>query len=289
LVTSRIAVLGAGLMGHGIAQIAAQVAKCDVYLMDSQKEFLERGLSMIDRGLERVARKGELSPDELVSTKNRIHDTLSLREAVQEADIVIEAVPEDVGLKCRLFSEVDRTAPEHTIFATNTSSISISLLAKATRRPDRFCGMHFFNPPQLMKLVEIVRGRKTSDETVQLVKELAERMGKDPVIIRKDIAGFVVNRILVPALNEAISLVQKGVASPSDIDKAAKLGLNWPMGPLMLADYIGLDTTLAMTKTIATGSDGSRLQISPLLKKMVKAGTLGKKTGKGFFDWPEKK
>lgn len=289
MVTSRIAVLGAGLMGHGIAQIAAQVAKCDVYLMDSQKEFLERGLSMIDRGLERVARKGELSPDELVSTKNRIHDTLSLREAVQEADIVIEAVPEDVRLKCRLFSEVDRTAPEHTILATNTSSISISLLAKATRRPDRFCGMHFFNPPQLMKLVEIVRGRKTSDETVQLVKELAERMGKDPLIIRKDIAGFVVNRILVPALNEAISLVQKGVASPSDIDKAAKLGLNWPIGPLMLADYIGLDTTLAMTKTIATGPDGLRLQISPLLKKMVKAGTLGKKTGKGFFDWPEKK
>ncbi len=286
---SRIAVLGAGLMGHGIAQVAAQVAKSDVYLTDSQREFLDRGLRMIDGSLERFVRKGELSPDELINTKNRIHATLSLREAVEGADVVIEATPEDARLKRSLFSEVDKMASEHAIIASNTSSISITLLARATKRPERFCGMHFFNPPQLMKLVEIVRGVKTSDETVQVIKELAERMGKDSVIVKRDVPGFVVNRILVPTLNEAIFLVQKEVASPTDIDKAVKLGLNWPMGPLMLADFIGLDTTLAMAKTITAGIDGSKLRISPLLKKMVKAGTLGKKTGKGFFDWPEKK
>lgn len=287
MTVSKIAVLGAGLMGHGIAQVAAQIAKVDVYLMDSGQEFLDRGLKMIDSSLERFARKGELSLDELASIKNRIHPTLSLREAVHEADMVIEATPEDIRLKRDLFCEVDRAAPEHTLFATNTSSISITLLARATKRPERFCGMHFFNPPQLMKLVEIVRGLKTSDETVQAVKELAERMEKDPVIVKKDAPGFIVNRILVPALNEAILLVQQRVADPSDIDKAIKLGLNWPMGPLMLSDYIGLDTVLAMSKVVAEKAEGKKT--STLLRQMVKSGTLGRKSGKGFYDWPEKK
>jgi len=285
LVVSKIAVLGSGLMGHGIAQVAAQVAAIDVHLVDSRQEFLDRGMKMIDTSLERFVLKGELNTGESANVKNRIHPTLSLSEAVREADVVIEATPEDIRLKRDLLAKADGLAPEHTIIASNTSSISITLLAKATRRPAKFCGMHFFNPPQLMKLVEVVRGEKTSEATVQIVKELAEGMGKDPVVVKKDVPGFIVNKILVPALNEAMSLVQAGVADPSDIDKAIKLGLNWPMGPLMLSDYIGLDTVLAMSEVIA-GKDKRR--ISPLLKHMVRAGTLGRKSGKGFYDWPEK-
>jgi len=285
LVVSKIAVLGSGLMGHGIAQVAAQVAAIDVHLVDSRQEFLDRGMKMIDTSLERFVLKGELNTGESANVKNRIHPTLSLSEAVREADVVIEATPEDIRLKRDLLAKADGLAPEHTIIASNTSSISITLLAKATRRPEKFCGMHFFNPPQLMKLVEVVRGEKTSEATVQIVKELAEGMGKDPVVVKKDAPGFIVNKILVPALNEAMSLVQAGVADPSDIDKAIKLGLNWPMGPLVLSDYIGLDTVLAMSEVIA-GKDKRR--ISPLLKHMVRAGTLGRKSGKGFYDWPEK-
>ena len=286
MVVSKIAVLGSGLMGHGIAQVAAQVAAIDVHLVDSRQEFLDRGMKMIDTSLERFVLKGELNTGESANVKNRIHPTLSLSEAVREADVVIEATPEDIRLKRDLLAKADGLAPEHTIIASNTSSISITLLAKATRRPAKFCGMHFFNPPQLMKLVEVVRGEKTSEATVQIVKELAEGMGKDPVVVKKDAPGFIVNKILVPALNEAMSLVQAGVADPSDIDKAIKLGLNWPMGPLMLSDYIGLDTVLAMSEVIA-GKDKRR--ISPLLKHMVRDGTLGRKSGKGFYDWPEKK
>jgi 3-hydroxybutyryl-CoA dehydrogenase len=286
LVVSKIAVLGAGLMGHGIAQVAAQIAEIDVHLVDSAQEFLDRGLKMIDTSLDRFVRKRELNAGELANIKNRIHPTLSLSEAVREADVVIEAAPEDIQLKRDLLSKVDGLAPEHTIIVSNTSSISITLLAKTTKRPEKFCGMHFFNPPQLMKLVEVVRGEKTSDVTVQIVKELAEEMGKDPVVVKKDTPGFIVNRILVPALNEAMSLVQEGVADPLDIDKAIKLGLNWPMGPLMLSDYIGLDTVLAMSEVIAAEKPRST---SNLLKQMVRAGTLGRKSCKGFYDWPEKK
>jgi len=286
---ARAAVVGAGLMGHGIAQIVAQVGKSEVYLTDVKQEFLDGGLKMIDDSLGRFVRKGELSLNELAEIKGRIHPTLSLEEAVQEADIVVEAAPEDVQLKRRLLSQIDKIAPQHTIMTSNTSSISITLLAKATKRPEKLCGMHFFNPPQLMKLVEIVRGAKTSSETIQTVKEFAQRLGKDPIIVKKDVPGFVVNRILVPALNEAIFLVQDDVADPADIDKAIQLGLNWPMGPLRLVDYIGLDTTLAMTKILAKDTAERKQAISTLLRRMVKERKLGRKTGKGFYDWAEKR
>jgi 3-hydroxybutyryl-CoA dehydrogenase len=286
---ARAAVVGAGLMGHGIAQIVAQVGKFEVYLTDVKQEFLDGGLKMIDDSLGRFVRKGELSLNELAEIKGRIHPTLSLEEAVQEADIVVEAAPEDVQLKRRLLSQIDKIAPQHTIMTSNTSSISITLLAKATKRPEKLCGMHFFNPPQLMKLVEIVRGAKTSSETIQTVKEFAQRLGKDPIIVKKDVPGFVVNRILVPALNEAIFLVQDDVADPADIDKAIQLGLNWPMGPLRLVDYIGLDTTLAMAKILAKDTAEPKKAISTLLRRMVKEGKLGRKAGKGFYDWSEKR
>jgi len=286
---ARAAVVGAGLMGHGIAQIVAQVGKSEVYLADVKQEFLDGGLKMIDDSLGRFVRKGELGLNELAEIKGRIHPTLSLEEAVQEADIVVEAAPEDVQLKRRLLSQIDKIAPQHTIMTSNTSSISITLLAKATKRPEKLCGMHFFNPPQLMKLVEIVRGAKTSSETIQTVKEFAQRLGKDPIIVKKDVPGFVVNRILVPALNEAIFLVQDDVADPADIDKAIQLGLNWPMGPLRLVDYIGLDTTLAMAKILAKDTAERKQAISTLLRRMVKERKLGRKTGKGFYDWAEKR
>lgn len=286
---TKVAVLGAGLMGHGIAQVAAQVAKSEVYLTDVKREYLEKGLGMIDDSIGRFVRKGELSETDKVEVRKRIHGTISLKEAVSEADLVIEAAPEQVQLKCELLSEVDRIAPQHTIIASNTSSISITLLAAAMKRPEKFCGMHFFNPPQLMKLVEIIRGVKTSDETVQTVKTFAERMGKDTVIVKKDTPGFIVNRILMPALNEAIFLVQEGVAEPSDIDKAIKLGLGWPMGPLGLLDYIGLDTTLSITKVLLEETSDPKYRASSLLKQMVRAGLLGRKAGKGFYDWTEKK
>ena len=286
---ARAAVIGAGLIGHGIAQIVAQVGKSEVYLADVKQEFLDGGLKMIDDSLGRFVRKGELGLNELAEIKRRIHPTLSLEEAVQEADIVVEAAPEDVQLKRRLLSQIDKIAPQHTIMTSNTSSISITLLAKATKRPEKLCGMHFFNPPQLMKLVEIVRGAKTSSETIQTVKEFAQRLGKDPIIVKKDVPGFVVNRILVPALNEAIFLVQDDVADPADIDKAIQLGLNWPMGPLRLVDYIGLDTTLAMAKILAKDTAERKQAISTLLRRMVKERKLGRKTGKGFYDWAEKR
>jgi len=279
----KVAVLGAGLMGHGITQVAAQ-AKYEVYMRDIKQEFLDNGMKMINDSLQRFLKKGEVSEAEVNQVLSRIHPTLDLKEAVADADLIIEAVTENPELKKKVLAEADTYAKEEAIIASNTSSISITELASATHRPEKFVGMHFFNPPQLMKLIEIIRGAKTTDETVNTIVEVTKKMGKEPVVVKKDVAGFVVNRVLMPALNAAVALVDEGVASPEDIDKAIKLGLNWPMGPLTLLDYLGLDTTLAITEVMTKDLD-AKYQANPLLRQMVRAGLLGRKSGKGFYDW----
>ena len=284
----KIAVLGAGLMGHGIAQVAAQVAKYEVALRDIKQEFLDNGMNMITGSLRKFTEKGVVSENAMKETLSRIHPTLDMKEAVKDADLVIEAVPEKVELKKSVLKEADAVAKEGALMASNTSSISITELASATKRPEKFCGMHFFNPPQLMKLVEIIRGAKTSDATLDTIVKVSENMGKETVVVKKDSAGFIVNRILIPALNEAMYLVWEDIAEPEDIDKAIRLGLNWPMGPLKLLDYLGLDTTLSIAEVLREDLD-PKYRPCPLLRQMVRANLLGRKTGKGFYDWTKKK
>ncbi len=274
-------------MGHGIAQVAAQVGKYEVNLRDVEQRFVDNGMTMIKDSLQRFVKKGQLPEAEMNTALNRIHPTLDLKEAVANADLIIEAVPENIDLKKATFKEVDSYAPAHAIIASNTSSVSITEMASATKRPEKVCGMHFFNPPQLMKLIEIIKGARTSDDTVQVILSVAHKMEKETVLVKKDTPGFIVNRILIPALNEAVALYWEGVAERDDIDKAIKLGLNWPMGPLMLLDYIGLDTTLAIGDVLNKELD-PKFHPTTGLKQMVKAQMLGRKTGKGFYDWTQK-
>ncbi|MGD0495984.1 MAG: 3-hydroxyacyl-CoA dehydrogenase family protein [Candidatus Bathyarchaeia archaeon] len=283
----KVAVLGAGLMGHGIAQVAAQVGKYEVNLRDVEQRFVDNGMGMIRESLQRFVKKGQLTEADMNATLARIHPTLDLKEAVADADLIIEAVPENLELKKATFREVDSYAPSHAIIASNTSSVSITEMASATKRPERVCGMHFFNPPQLMKLIEVIRGAKTSDETIETILAVAHKMEKETVLVKKDSPGFIVNRILIPALNEAVALCWEGVADRDDIDKAIKLGLNWPMGPLMLLDYIGSDTTLAIAEVLTKELD-PKFHPTTGLKQMAKAQLLGRKTGKGFYDWTQK-
>ena len=284
----KIAVLGAGLMGHGIAQVVAQVAKYDVSLRDVKQEFLDKGMTMIQSSLQKFVDKEQISEEEKSETLDRIHPIVDLKEAVADADLIVEAVPEKVEIKKRVFVETGKYAKKDAIMASNTSSMSITLLASATRRPEKFCGMHFFNPPQLMRLVEVIRGAETSEETVYAVVEAAKKMGKEPVVVKKDSPGFVVNRILIPALNEALYLVWEGVADRDEIDRAIRLGLNWPMGPLKLLDHVGLDTTLAILEVFQRELGDLKYKPCPLLTQMVKAGLLGRKNGKGFYDWKKR-
>jgi 3-hydroxybutyryl-CoA dehydrogenase len=274
-------------MGHGIAQVAAQTGKYDVALRDVEQRFIDNGMKMIRDSLQRFHSKGQISETEVNETLKRIHPHLELKDAVQNADLIIEAVPENPEIKRATYKEVDKHAPSHAIIASNTSSISITELASATNRPEKVCGMHFFNPPQLMKLIEIIRGARTSDETIQTIQAVSQKMGKETVLVKKDTPGFIVNRILIPALNEAAALYWEGVAERDDIDKAIKLGLNWPMGPLMLTDYIGADTTLAIAEVLTRELD-PKFHPTQGLKQMAKANLLGRKTGKGYYDWTQK-
>lgn len=279
----KIAVLGLGIMGNGIAHVCAQ-AGYEVWVRDINDSLVEQGLKTIRKNLERGLKKGRITEEEIETILARIHGTTNLRGTVKDADIVIEAIIEDMELKKQVFREIAAMTPDHCIFASNTSSLSITELASATKRPDKFVGMHFFNPVPVMKLVEIIKGSETSDETVQVIDDLAKKLGKETVLCYKDTAGFIVNRILIPWLNSALNTVYEGIASPEDVDKAMKLGTNVPMGPLELLDFVGLDTTLHILEYMKQEL-GPAFQPSPWLKDLVRAGRLGRKTGRGVYDY----
>ena len=281
----QIMVAGAGQMGSGIAQTAAG-AGFYVRMYDVNPEAAEAGLKRLKKQLARDAEKGKRTETEVKSVISRISISQTLEEA-EHADIVIEAIAENMAAKTEMFKTLDRICPPHTILASNTSSLPITEIAAVTNRPERVIGMHFMNPVPVMKLVEVIRGLATSEETALDVMALAEKMGKTAVEVN-DFPGFVSNRVLLPMINEAIYCVYEGVAKPEAIDEVMKLGMNHPMGPLALADFIGLDTCLSIMEVLHSGLGDSKYRPCPLLRKYVKAGWLGKKSGRGFYDYEEK-
>ena len=278
----KIAVLGAGTMGNGIAQVFAQNGH-DVTLRDIEQPLLDRAMKKIDKSLGKLADKGKISAEDKDAALGRISLTTGL-DAVADAGLVIEAVVENLAIKTQVFGDLDRLTGPETILASNTSSISITKLGAATGRPGQVIGMHFMNPVPLMKLVEVIRGQATSDATTKQVMELAGSLGKTPVEVN-DFPGFVSNRVLLPMINEAIFCVHEGVATPEAIDEVMKLGMNHPMGPLTLADFIGLDVCLAILEVLHDGLGDPKYRACPLLKRMVDAGWLGRKTGRGFHTY----
>jgi len=279
----KIGVIGAGTMGNGIAQLAAQIG-CDVVMRDIEDSFVDRGLKSIDKFLAKSVEKGKLAADEKNKIMGRIKGTTNMAD-LKDVDFVVEAVIEDLSLKRSVFKELDALCRPEVILSTNTSSMSITEIASATKRPDKVCGVHFFNPVPLMKLVEIIRGYHTSDQTVATATALAKKMGKVTVEVKKDSPGFIVNRCMIPHMIEAIKIVEEGIASIQDVDTAVKNGLNYPMGPFELMDLTGIDIAYFVNEYLFKELNKELKWASPnLLKTMIRANRLGRKTGGGWYD-----
>lgn len=278
----KICVVGAGTMGAGIVQTFANFGH-EVIMCDIKEEFVDKGYNGINKSLTKLVEKGKLDGAKKDEIMARISKTTKVEDA-SESDLIVEAIVENMQIKRELFAKLDAICSDKTILATNTSSLSVTEIAAATKRPDKVIGMHFFNPAPVMKLVEIIRGIATTNETFNKIDEISKSIGKDPVEV-KEAPGFVVNRILIPMINEAVAILAEGIASASDIDKAMKLGANHPMGPLELADFIGNDVNLAIMECLYNETGDPKYRPHTYLRKMVRAGYLGRKTGRGFYDY----
>ena len=282
----KIAVLGAGAMGHGIAQVAA-MAGFDVTMRDIKEEFVNSGMEKIKWSIDKLTQKKKITEEDAKKTLERIKPLVSLKEATEGADFVVEAIPEKLDLKQQTFKEIDGYTPEHAILATNTSALPITEIARATKRPEKVVGMHFFNPPQLMRLVEVVKGDKTSDETINTTVEVAHKFGKETVLCKKDVPGFIANRVTITGSNLVHWMVHKGEYTVEEVDAAAIHKAAMPMGMFGLLDYTGIDIIHSVSKFMGEREPG--FEPCPLIEEKVKKGELGMKTGKGFYTYPEKK